>query len=87
MVISLFFDSGIKASRNNLISSYVDYNVYQISKNEEEEIKDSLVSLVKSEKPSYEEVESFCHDVKNCLIFDDFSLIMAKKELWLIKKL
>lgn len=73
MVISLFFNSGIQSSRDNLAKSYTDYNLYQISKSEEEEIKDSLVSLVKSEKPSYEEVQTLFYEVKDCLIFDDFS--------------
>ena len=73
MVISLFFNSGIQSSRENLAKSYTDYNLYQISKSEEEEIKDSLVSLVKSEKPSYEEVQTLFYEVKDCLIFDDFS--------------
>lgn len=73
MVISLFFDSGIKASKQSLITSYGDYNIYQVSKNHEEEIEDSLVSLVKSEKPSYEEVQTLFYEVKDCLIFDDFS--------------
>lgn len=73
MVISLFFNSGIQSSREDLAKSYTDYNLYQISKSEEEEIKDSLVSLVKSEKPSYEEVQTLFYEVKDCLIFDDFS--------------
>ena len=73
MVISLFFNSGIQSSREVLAKSYADYNLYQISKSEEEEIKDSLVSLVKSEKPSYEEVQTLFYEVKDCLIFDDFS--------------
>lgn len=73
MVISLFFNSGIQSSREDLAKSYADYNLYQISKSEEEEIKDSLVSLVKSEKPSYEEVQTLFYEVKDCLIFDDFS--------------
>ena len=73
MVISLFFNSGIQSSREDLAKSYTDYNLYQISKSEKEEIKDSLVSLVKSEKPSYEEVQTLFYEVKDCLIFDDFS--------------
>ena len=73
MVISLFFNSGIQSSREDLAKSYTDYNLYQISKSEEEEIKDSLVSLIKSEKPSYEEVQTLFYEVKDCLIFDDFS--------------
>ena len=73
MVISLFFDSGIKASKQTLITSYGDYNIYQVSKTHEEEIEDSLVSLIKSEKPNYEEVQTLFYEVKNCLIFDDFS--------------
>ena len=73
MVISLFFDSGIKASKQTLITSYGDYNIYQVSKNHEEEIEDSLVSLIKSEKPNYEEVQTLFYEVKDCLIFDDFS--------------
>ncbi len=73
MAISLFFNSGIQSSREDLAKSYTDYNLYQISKSEEEEIKDSLVSLVKSEKPSYEEVQTLFYEVKDCLIFDDFS--------------
>lgn len=73
MVISLFFNSGIQSSREDLAKSYTDYNLYQISKSEKEEIKDSLVNLVKSEKPSYEEVQTLFYEVKDCLIFDDFS--------------
>lgn len=73
MVISLFFNSGIQSSREDLAKSYTDYNLYQISKSEEEEIEDSLISLVKSEKPSYEEVQTLFYEVKDCLIFDDFS--------------
>ena len=73
MVISLFFDSGIKASKQTLITSYGDYNIYQVSKTHEEEIEDSLVSLIKSEKPNYEEVQTLFYEVKDCLIFDDFS--------------
>ena len=45
MVISLFFDSGIKASKQTLITSYGDYNIYQVSKTHEEEIE--ILSSVK----------------------------------------
>lgn len=73
MVISLFFDSGIKANKDVLLNSYADSNIYIVTKNYEEEIEDSLVSLVKSEKPSYEEVQTFFYEIEDCLIFDDFS--------------
>lgn len=76
MIISLFFKGGIQNAKDSMIHSFPDYNVFSVSKVEEEEIDNSLINLVKSSRPEYEELESLTHDIKSCLIFDDFSYFL-----------
>lgn len=77
MVISLFFNSGIKNAKTTFLNSYGDFNVFRVSKVKEEEIEDSLINLVKSEKPTYSEVQTLVYDIKDCLIFDDYSYFFS----------
>lgn len=56
ILLSLFFNSGIKNNKENLINSYVDRSTFKVSKEETSEIENSLVNVVKNERPKSEDV-------------------------------
>lgn len=86
IVISLFFNSGINSSKNGLLLSYPDNNLYTVSEVIEEEIDNSLINLVKYKKPSYEKLESLTYDIKDCLIVNDYSFFFSGNKKIIIGK-
>ena len=77
MILSLFFNSGINQTKEFLLKTYADNNTYVVSKVKEEEIKDSLISLVKNIKPNYNEIQTLTNEIGDCLIFDDFTYFLS----------
>ncbi len=67
LVISIFFNSSIIECKDVLLESYGDANTYEISLTKTEEIKDSPIDLVRSERPSYSSIYPIFSDY-NCMI-------------------
>lgn len=61
-LLSIFFKNGILENRKFLIDSYVNKNAFSISLNKTEEIENSIISLAKSERPTYEQVYTLVGD-------------------------
>ena len=85
MILSLFFNSGINHTKDFLLKTYADSNTYVVSKVTEEEIKDSLISLVKNTKPNYNEIQTLTNDIGDCLIFDDFTYFLSGTKKLLVE--
>lgn len=85
MILSLFFNSGINHTKDFLLKTYADSNTYVVSKVTEEEIKDSLISLVKNTKPNYNEIQTLTNGIGDCLIFDDFTYFLSGTKKLLVE--
>lgn len=57
IILSFFFNEGIKNNKEKIFDTYIDKDTFEVSKTIKESIKDSPLSLVKSERPNNDEIE------------------------------
>lgn len=67
VIMSLFLSTSISGCKDDLVGSYADTNTFIISSNKTEEIQDSPIDLVKSERPKYEFIYPIFKEY-NCLV-------------------
>ena len=68
MLLSIFFNNGIKNSKDILINSYVDSKTFRVYQEEKTEIGNNTVSLVKKTKPKSEDLSFVLRDTDSVFI-------------------
>ena len=79
LIMSLFFNNGIKTSKEKLLETYSDSNSFKISKVISQDIKESPLSVVKNIRPSFNEVNNLLNDLNEPLIYYSFDYFLSGK--------
>ena len=62
MILSLFFNLGIKNSKDFLLNSYVDASSFKVSQEESTQIGNNAVNIVKNTKPNINDLNLVFRD-------------------------
>ena len=62
MILSLFFNLGIKNSKDFLLNSYVDASSFKVSQEESTQIGNNAVNIVKNTKPNINDLNLVLRD-------------------------
>lgn len=76
LLMSLFFRQSVQNSHNDLIQTFTDADTFEISKESTESIDNSILTLVKAERPKNEELVSFLQTY-DVVIFDNYDFFFG----------
>jgi len=79
LLLSLFFRSGVLSSREDLINTYVDNKTFSITKEYQQEIKDSNISLVRSERPKSSDYSGL-FDNNKVYVANSYDYVFSKEK-------
>lgn len=78
-LLSLFFRNGILSNKENFINSFGDAYTFSLAKEQEQEIKDSNINLVRSERPKRSDVENlFSED--NVILMNAYDYLFSSEK-------
>lgn len=82
MILSLNFETSLSGAKEQIINGFLNSRIYTITKEVETEIDDSLISIVKSERPKRSDVYNLLSD-KKITILDSYGYFLnGEKSLY-----